>query len=245
MSIMPNSIDDLDDVELGGMVNADGKYALSSDSVILLKDTVSEIDALERAFGDVETRIKAMCANLRRVLESNSQSVMSLGSTVAEIRINYSHYHAVRNIFMYQWNQVRKLGDINNATVIKTCSKAFERYFGLTGLTVPLSDDAKAVAKREKEQAEANRLKAIPNIETAKADAAARGDFEEALVLKKEGLRRQKEANKDELVRLADKKSELFKIIKDSIDEDKLDMVLAWYKGSVKLVAEKKVSRAT
>jgi hypothetical protein len=110
---------------------------------------------------------------------------------------------------------------------------------------VPLSDDAKAVAKREKEQAEANRLKAIPNIETAKADAAARGDFEEAIVLKKEGLRRQKEANKDELVRLADKKSDLFKIIKDSIDEDKLDMVLAWYKGSVKLVAEKKVSRAS
>lgn len=238
-----NHLDDLE--ELGGMVNADGKYALSTDSVILLKDTVSEIDTLERAFDDTKVRIEAMCANLRRVLESNSQSVMKLGSTVAEIRINYAHYHAVRNVFMYQWNQVRKLGDINNATVIKTCSKAFERYFGLTGLTVPLSDDAKAVAKREKEQAEANRLKAIPNIETAKADAAARGDFEEAIVLKKEGLRRQKEANKDVLEKLDGKKSQLAKIIKDSIDEEKLDMVLAWYKGTIKLVVEKKVSRAS
>jgi hypothetical protein len=186
-----------------------------------------------------------MCNNLRRVLESNSQSVMSLGSTVPEIRINYAHYHAVRNVFMYQWNDIRKLGDMNNATVIKSCSKQFERYFGMTGLTVPLSDDPKSVAKREKEQAEANRLKAIPNIETAKADAAARGDFEEAIRLKKEGLRRQGIANKDELEKLSPKKVELAKLVKDSIDEEKLDMVLAWYKGTIKLVAEKKVSRAS
>jgi hypothetical protein len=238
-----NHLDDLE--ELGGMVNADGKYALSSDSVILIKNTASAIDKLECAFDDTAVRIKAMCNNLRRVLESNSQSVMSLGSTVPEIRINYAHYHAVRNVFMYQWNDIRKLGDINNATVIKSCSKQFERYFGITGLTVPLSDDPKSVAKREKEQAEANRLKAIPNIETAKADAASRGDFEEAIRLKKEGLRRQGIANKDELEKLAPKKVELAKLIKESIDEEKLDMVLAWYKGTIKLVAEKKVSRAS
>ena len=238
-----NHLDDLE--ELGGMVNADGKYALSSDSVILIKNTASAIDKLECAFDDTAVRIKAMCNNLRRVLESNSQSVMSLGSTVPEIRINYAHYHAVRNVFMYQWNDIRKLGDINNATVIKSCSKQFERYFGMTGLTVPLSDDPKSVAKREKEQAEANRLKAIPNIETAKADAASRGDFEEAIRLKKEGLRRQGIANKDELEKLAPKKVELAKLIKESIDEEKLDMVLAWYKGTIKLVAEKKVSRAS
>jgi hypothetical protein len=238
-----NHIDDLE--ELGGMVNADGKYALSSDSVILIKNTASAIDKLECAFDDTAVRIKAMCNNLRRVLESNSQSVMSLGSTVPEIRINYAHYHAVRNVFMYQWNDIRKLGDMNNATVIKSCSKQFERYFGMTGLTVPLSDDPKSVAKREKEQAEANRLKAIPNIETAKADAASRGDFEEAIRLKKEGLRRQGIANKDELEKLAPKKVELAKLIKESIDEEKLDMVLAWYKGTIKLVAEKKVSRAS
>ena len=238
-----NHLDDLE--ELGGAVSADGKYALSSDSVILIKNTASAIDKLECAFEDTAVRIKAMCNNLRRVLESNSQSVMSLGSTVPEIRINYAHYHAVRNVFMYQWNDIRKLGDMNNATVIKTCSKQFERYFGMTGLTVPLSDDPKSVAKREKEQKEAKRLEAIPNIETAKADAAARGDFEEAIRLKKEGLRRQKEANKDELIKLADKKAELAKLVKDSIDEEKLDMVLAWYKGTIKLVVEKKVSRAS
>ena len=238
-----NHLDDLE--ELGGMINADGKYALSSDSVILIKNTASAIDKLECAFDDTAVRIKAMCNNLRRVLESNSQSVMSLGSTVPEIRINYAHYHAVRNVFMYQWNDIRKLGDMNNATVIKSCSKQFERYFGMTGLTVPLSDDPKSVAKREKEQAEANRLKAIPNIETAKADAASRGDFEEAIRLKKEGLRRQGIANKDELEKLSPKKVELAKLVKDSIDEEKLDMVLAWYKGTIKLVAEKKVSRAS
>jgi hypothetical protein len=238
-----NHLDDLE--ELGGMINADGKYALSSDSVILIKNTASAIDKLECAFDDTAVRIKAMCNNLRRVLESNSQSVMLLGSTVPEIRINYAHYHAVRNVFMYQWNDIRKLGDINNATVIKSCSKQFERYFGMTGLTVPLSDDPKSVAKREKEQAEANRLKAIPNIETAKADAASRGDFEEAIRLKKEGLRRQGIANKDELEKLSPKKVELAKLVKDSIDEEKLDMVLAWYKGTIKLVAEKKVSRAS
>jgi hypothetical protein len=115
----------------------------------------------------------------------------------------------------------------------------------MTGLTVPLSDDPKSVAKREKDQKEAKRLEAIPNIETAKADAAARGDFEEAIRLKKEGLRRQNVANKDELEKLADKKSQLAKIVKDSIDEEKLDLVLAWYRGSVKLVVEKKVSRAS
>ena len=238
-----NQFDDLE--ELGGAVSADGKYALSADSVVLIKNTATAIDKLECAFEDTAVRIKAMCNNLRRVLESNSQSVMSLGSTVPEIRINYAHYHAVRNVFMYQWNDIRKLGDMNNATVIKSCSKQFERYFGMTGLTVPLSDDPKSVAKREKDQKEAKRLEAIPNIETAKADAAARGDFEEAIRLKKEGLRRQNVANKDELEKLADKKSQLAKIVKDSIDEEKLDLVLAWYRGSIKLVVEKKVSRAS
>jgi hypothetical protein len=79
-----NHIDDLD--VLGGTVGADGKYALTADSVVLLKNTVTAIDGLERSFEDVQTKIKAMVANLQRLLESNSKSVLQKLITLTIMR---------------------------------------------------------------------------------------------------------------------------------------------------------------
>jgi len=240
---MENSIDDLDG-DLGGMVGADGKYSLSSDTVVLLKKTVGAIITLEGEFDSTTARINAMVANLRKVCESNSRSVMSLGATVAVVHVDYSHYVCVRALFLHTWGSLRKMELPLKPKDEKTCSKAFERYYADTGLAIPLSDNPKSVAKREKEQAEAKRLEAIPDLEVAKLEAVARDDMKEATAIIDEKKRREKLANQGTLERLAPKKSDLAKLIKDSIDENKLDMVLAWYKGSVKLVAEKKVSRA-
>jgi hypothetical protein len=232
-----NHIDDLD--VLGGTIGADGKYVLTADSVVLLKNTVSTLDTLEKSFEDVQAKIKAMVANLRKLLESNSKSVLHSGSTTPVVEINYTHYHACRALFMHTWGNVRK----TEATE-KACSKAFERYFSMTGLSVPDSDNPKAIAKREKEQKEAKRLQAIVDLDKAKAEATARDDMDEAKRIIAEKKRRAKEANKTILDKLADKKSELAKLVKDSIDEEKLDLCIAWYRGTIKLEPKKQVSRA-
>lgn len=244
MSIMDkNHIEDLD--VLGGSVGADGKYVLTPDSVELLKQTVNTLDSLERSFDDVQTRIKAMVANLQRLLQSNSKSVLQSGSTTAVVEINYSHYHACRALFMHSWASIRKMALPLNDTNEKTCSKAFERYFSMTGLEVPKSDDPKSVAKREREQKEAKRLEGVPDLKVAIADAVVRGDFEEATKLKKEGLRRTKVENKEVLTSLEPSKKELNALIKESIDEEKINLCIAWFEGRIKLEPKKQVSRAS
>jgi hypothetical protein len=237
-----NSIDDLD--VLGGTVGADGKYNLTPDSVELLKQTVNTLDSLERSFDDVQTKMKAMVANLQRLLESNSRSVLQSGSTTAVVEINYSHYHTCRSLFMHTWAGLRKMALPLSDTHEKTCSKAFERYFGMTGLEVPKSDDPKSVAKREREQKEAKRLESIPDLKVAIADAVQRNDFEEAGRLKKEGLRRTKVENKETLTSLEPTKKALSALIKESIDEEKLNLCIAWFEGRIKLEPKKQVSRA-
>ena len=240
--MVTNHIDDLD--VLGGTVGADGKYNLTPDSVELLKQTVNTLDSLERSFDDVQTRIKAMVANLQRLLESNSRSVLQSGSTTAVVEINYSHYHACRSLFMNTWAGLRKMALPLSDTHEKTCSKAFERYFSMTGLEVPKSDDPKSVAKREREQKEAKRLESIPDLKVAIADAVQRNDFEEAGRLKKEGLRRTKAENKETLTSLEPTKKALSALIKESIDEEKLNLCIAWFEGRIKLEPKKQVSRA-
>ena len=237
-----NHIDDLD--VLGGTISADGKYVLTADSVVLLKNTVSTLDSLEKSFDDVQAKIKAMVANLRRLLESNSKSVLQSGSTNPVIEINYTHYNAVRALYLNQWAVIRKmplpLTDAND----KACSKAFERCFNRTGLSVPDSDNPKSIAKREKDQKEAKRLESIPDLKVAIADSVQRGDFEEAGRLKKEGMRREKQANKDVLTTLEPSKKALNALIKDSIDEEKINLCIAWFEGRIKLEPKKQVMRA-
>jgi len=241
-NMVNNHIDDLD--VLGGTIGADGKYVLTVDSVELLKNTVTTLDSLEKSFDDVQTRIKAMVANLQRLLESNSRSVLQSGSTTAVVEINYAHYHACRSLFMHTWAGLRKMALPLSDTHEKTCSKAFERYFGMTGLEVPKSDDPKSVAKREREQKEAKRLESIPDLKVAIADAVQRNDFEEAGRLKKEGLRRTKAENKETLTSLEPTKKALNALIKESIDEEKLNLCIAWFEGRIKLEPKKQVMRA-
>jgi len=237
-----NNIDDLD--LLGGTVGADGKYALTADSVVLLKNTVTAIDGLERSFEDVQTKIKAMVANLQRLLESNSKSVLQSGSTTAVVEINYSHYHACRSLFMHTWAGLRKMPLPLSDTAEKTCSKAFERYFGMTGLEVPKSDDPKAIAKREREQKDAKAMEAIVDLDKAKADAIVRDDLVLAGKIIKEKKRREKEQNKTVLDKLEPNKKALSALVKDSIDEEKINLCIAWFEGRIKLEPKKQVSRA-
>jgi hypothetical protein len=237
-----NHIDDLD--LLGGTVGADGKYVLTADSVVLLKNTVTAIDGLERSFEDVQTKIKAMVANLQRLLESNSKSVLQSGSTTAVVEINYAHYHACRSLFMHTWAGLRKMPLPLSDTSEKTCSKAYERYFGMTGLEVPKSDDPKAIAKREREQKDAKAMEAIVDLDKAKADAIVRDDLVLAGKIIKEKKRREKEQNKTVLDKLEPNKKALSALVKDSIDEEKINLCIAWFEGRIKLEPKKQVSRA-
>jgi hypothetical protein len=237
-----NHIDDLD--LLGGTIGADGKYNLTADSVSLLKDTVAGYSKAETAGEEAEAQKDAWAFSLKRIMESNSKSVLQSGSTTPVIEINYAHYNSVRALYLNTWAVVRKmalpLSDANE----KTCSKAFERCFARTGLSVPTSDNPKSIAKREKEQKEAKRLEAIPDLKVAIADSVVRGDFEEATRLKKEGLRREKQANKDVLTTLEPSKKALSALVKDSIDEEKINLCIAWFEGRIKLEPKKQVSRA-
>jgi len=237
-----NSIDDLD--LLGGTVGADGKYALTADSVVLIKNTVLGYSNAETAGEEAEAQKDAWAFNLKRLMESNSKSVLVSGSTTPVIEINYAHYNAVRALYLNQWAVIRKMALPLTDANEKTCSKAFERCFSRTGLSVPNSDNPKSIAKREKDQKEAKRLEGIPDLKVAIADSVQRGDFEEAGRLKKEGMRREKQANKDVLTTLEPSKKELNSLIKDSIDEEKINLCIAWFQGRIKLEPKKQVSRA-
>jgi hypothetical protein len=103
----------------------------------------------------------------------------------------------------------------------ETAGRAWNRYFGMTDLTIPLSNDADAVRKREAKAKREAELIAIPDLGKAIQDAVAVMDFETAKKLQAEDKRRKIADAKEKGKALAD---ELDPIKKSILDELKLCM---------------------
>jgi hypothetical protein len=114
----------------------------------------------------------------------------------------------------------------------------------MTGLEVPKSDDPKAIAKREREQKDAKTMESIVDLDKAKAEAIVRDDLVLAGKIIKEKKRREKEQNKTVLDKLEPTKKALSALVKDSIDEEKINLCIAWFEGRIKLEPKKQISRA-
>jgi subtilisin family serine protease len=98
----------------------------------------------------------------------------------------------------------------------ETAWRAFNRYFAMTELEIPLSDEADAVRKREAKAKREAEMKAIPDLGKAIADAVAVMDFDKAKKLKAEETRRKTEEIKGKNQAL---EAEL-KPIKDAIRDE-------------------------
>ena len=187
-------------------------FVLSASCVSDTRDIVSKLSKAEKDNEEIEVTISGQVSNLRDVLLFNSPD---------EIKqvIDYPQYKAVSALFINEWIKVRKLPDTDKGA--ETAGRAWNRYFAMTDLTIPLSDEPDAIRKREAKAKKEAELKAIPDLGKAIQDAVALMDFDTAKKLKAEETRRKTEEVKGKNQAL---EAEL-KPIKESIrDELKLCM---------------------
>lgn len=202
-------------------------FTLDMPSVVQTKAIVKALSKAERDGESVQAVINGQVANLR--------DVMLIGSEDEEKEIvQYKQYTAVRALFIRTWIDDRKLPDTDKSA--ETAGRAFNRYFEMTNLDIPLSDEPEAVRKREAKAKREAEMKAIADIPKAIADAVAVMDFEKAKKLKAEETRRK-------MAEIKDKNSTLeteLKPIKDAIrDELKLCMDKATLVRVVELLRKK------
>jgi len=182
-------------------------FVLSASCVSDTRDIVSKLSKAEKDNEEIEVTISGQVSNLRDVLLVNSPD---------EIKqvIDYPQYKAVSALFINEWIKVRKLPDTDKGA--ETAGRAWNRYFAMTDLTIPLSDEPDAIRKREAKAKKEAELKAIPDLGKAIQDAVALMDFDTAKKLKAEETRRKTEEIKGKNQAL---EAEL-KPIKESIREE-------------------------
>jgi hypothetical protein len=114
----------------------------------------------------------------------NLRDVMLVGSPdeVKQV-VSFSQYTAVRALFINEWIKVRNVKE-------DSAERAFNRYFKMTDLDVPLADTPDAIRKREAKAKREAEMQAIPDLGKAIADAVAVMDFDKAKKLKAEETRR-------------------------------------------------------
>jgi hypothetical protein len=203
-------------------------FVLSASCVSDTRDIVSKLSKAEKDNEEIEVTISGQVDNLRDVLLVNSPD---------EIKqvIDYPQYKAVSALFINEWIKVRKLPDTDKGA--ETAGRAWNRYFAMTDLTIPLSDEPDAIRKREAKAKREAEMQAIPDLGKAIADAVAVMDFDKAKKLKSEETRRKTEEVKGKNQAL---EAEL-KPIKDAIrDELKLCLDKATLVKVVELLRGKK-----
>jgi hypothetical protein len=185
-------------------------FVLTSTCVSLTRQIVKTLADAERDAETIESVKSGQVANLR--------DLMLIDSPDEEKEIVfYPQYKAVSALFINEWIKVRKLPDTDKGA--ETAGRAFNRYFEMTDLEIPLSNEAEAVRKREAKAKKEAEMKAIPDLGKAIADAVAVMDFDKAKKLKAEETRRKTEEIKGKNQAL---EAEL-KPVKDAIrDELKL-----------------------
>jgi hypothetical protein len=185
-------------------------FVLTSTCVSLTRQIVKTLSEAERDAETIESVKSGQVANLRDLMLINSEDEEK------EI-VFYPQYKAVSALFINEWIKIRKLPDTDKGA--ETAGRAFNRYFAMTNLEIPLSNEADAVRKREAKAKKEAEMKAIPDLGKAIADAVAVMDFDKAKKLKAEETRRKTEEVKGKNQAL---EAEL-KPIKDAIrDELKL-----------------------
>jgi hypothetical protein len=202
-------------------------FVLTSTCVSLTRQIVKTLSEAERDAETIESVKSGQVANLR--------DLMLIGSEDEEKEIVfYPQYKAVSALFINEWIKARKLPDTDKGA--ETAGRAFNRYFAMTNLEIPLSNEAEAVRKREaKEKAKAE-MEKIADLPKAIQEAVAVMDFDTAKKLKAEETRRKTEAIKGKNQAL---EAEL-KPIKDSIrDELKLCLDKATLVKVVELLRKK------
>jgi hypothetical protein len=203
-------------------------FVLSTESVVATRGIVSKLSKAEKDSEAIEGTISGQVDNLRDVLLINSPD------EVKQI-VDYKQYKAVSALFINEWIKVRNLPDTDKGA--ETAGRAFNRYFAMTDLTIPESDEPDAVRKREAKAKREAEMKAIPDLKKAIDEAVAVMDFDKAKKLKAEETRRKTEEVKGKNQAL---EAEL-KPIKDSIrDELKLCLDKATLVKVVELLRGKK-----
>lgn len=187
-------------------------FVLTSTCVSLTRQIVKTLSDAERDAETIESVKSGQVANLRDLMLINSVDEDK------EI-VFYPQYKAISALFINEWIKVRKLPDTEKGA--ETAGRAFNRYFALTDLDIPLSNEADAVRKREAKEKRDAEMKAIPNLDKAIQDAVAVMDFDTAKKLKAEATRRKTAEAKEKGKAIAD---ELDPIKKSILDELKLCM---------------------
>jgi hypothetical protein len=164
-------------------------YQLDSESVALMDSIVKGLSSAEKDGEDVQVRIKAQVDNLYDFMEINQVVDVVGGKEVKRVR--YGQYKQGRSLFIQRWLGLRKTEKEDSA------ERAFNRYFAMTGLDVPQSDDADAVRKREAKAKRDAEMQAIPDLAKAIDDAVKVMDFDKAKKLQAEEKRRKMQAVKD------------------------------------------------
>ena len=203
-------------------------FVLTTTCVSLTRQIVKTLSEAERDAETIESVKSGQVANLR--------DLMLIGSEDEEKEIVfYPQYKAVSALFINEWIKARKLPDTDKGA--ETAGRAFNRYFAMTNLEIPLSNEAEAVRKREAKAKKEAEMKAIPDLGKAIQDAVAVLDFDTCKKLQAEEKRRKLQAVKDAGKALADE----LKPIKDSIaDELKLCTDKATLVKVVELLRSKK-----
>jgi hypothetical protein len=184
-------------------------YLLDSESVALMDSIVKGLSSAEKDGEDVQVRIKAQVDNLYDFMEINQVVDIVGGKEVKRVR--YGQYKQGRSLFIQRWLGLRKTEKEDSA------ERAFNRYFAMTGLDIPQSDDADAVRKREaKEKAKAEMVK-IADLDKAISDAVAVMDFDTAKKLQAEEKRRKMQAVKDAGKALEDELNPIKQSIRDEL----------------------------
>lgn len=187
------------------LVPQGSEFVLSTQSVSATRSIVEQLSKAEKDSENLEARISGQVDNLREVMLIGS--VDSVKQVVA-----YKQYKAVSALFINEWIKVRNVKE-------ESAVRAFNRYFAMTDLSVPQSDDPDAIRKREAKAKREAEMQAIADLPKAIADAVAVMDFDKAKKLKAEETRRKTAEVKDKNQAL---EAEL-KPIKDAIrDELKL-----------------------
>jgi hypothetical protein len=203
-------------------------FVLSASCVSDTREIVSKLSKAEKDSETLQSTISGQVDNLRDVMLVNSPD------EVKQV-VDYSQYKAVSALFINEWIKVRNLPATDKGA--ETAGRAFNRYFAMTDLEIPLSDAPDAVRKREDKAKREAEMKAIPDLDKAIADAVAVMDFTKAGKLKAEVVRRKTEEIKGKNQAL---EAEL-KPIKDSIrDELKLCLDKATLVKVVELLRGKK-----
>jgi hypothetical protein len=179
--------------------------ALSGGQVDLTKRLAGSFVTLENGEQELKTTLSGKVQELR-VLILN-------GDYEKDFKANgFNHYQAVRNVFMNEWQVIRKCEE-------DSARKAFNRYFGMTDLDVPLSNDPEAMRKRAKKEAEAQKLSSIADLDRAMADAVAVADFDLAKKVKNEKTRRLQAESKEVAAKLKEEIDPIKESIKSALKD--------------------------